>query len=168
MPHDTTNTPSEQSTSKNRTPEQRFWQRVTVGTPTECWEWTGATRNGYGVMNIDGKVIYTHRFSCELHHGPLAEGQCALHKCDNRLCCNPDHIFRGTKGENAKDMYAKGRGKGGGVSGRNRDVLRADQVREMRQLAATGIKYPALAKQFGISIPAVCLIVTRKRWKDIY
>lgn len=148
-------------------PDIRFWKHITPGAFTDCWEWQGALRNGYGVMNIGGKVVYTHRFSYELHYGPLAEGQCALHRCDNRKCCNPYHIFAGTKGDNSRDMYAKGRGNIQAKSVPRVARLTAEQVCQIRQLATQGVKYPALSEQFGVSIPMICLIVTRKRWKHL-
>lgn len=148
-------------------PVERFWKFVNAGALSDCWEWTGALRNGYGVIRIDGKVVYAHRFSYELHYGPLPEGECALHKCDNRKCCNPYHLFGGTKGDNNRDTYAKGRGKGGSKKGRLRATLTPEDVRQIRQLAADGTKYPALSEQYGISIPAISLIITRKRWGHV-
>lgn len=146
---------------------ERFWKFVTPGPFTDCWEWMGALRNGYGVLNVAYKVVYAHRFSYELHFGPLEDGDNILHKCDNRKCCNPYHLFAGTKGDNVRDMYAKGRGKGGAKKGRKAFSLTEEQVREIRHLAANGLRYPALAKQFGISISAISMIVTHKRWSHV-
>lgn len=145
-------------------PAERFWKHVAPGPFTDCWEWQGALRNGYGVMNNKGKVVYCHRFSYELHFGPLPEGYRACHSCDNRKCCNPYHIFAGTQGDNMRDMYAKGRGGKAGTGNRFHPKLSIEQVNQIRQLANEGVRYPAIAEQFGISIPGVSLIVTRKRW----
>lgn len=153
---------------RTKTPvAERFWKFVDQRGPDECWEWQGALRNGYGVLNIDKKVVYAHRFTYELHHGPLAERMHALHKCDNRKCVNPAHIFAGTKGDNARDMYAKGRGKGGGKKGKRIVWLTAENVVEIRKLAAQGIRYPALSQQFGVSISQISMIITRKRWGHV-
>src|SRR6185312_3528319 len=90
-----------------RTTAERFWEKVRK-TET-CWLWTGAgNSNGYGVFR-SGKMGTAHRFSWELHNGPIPEGLCVLHRCDVRRCINPEHLFLGTKGDNLKDMYAKGR-----------------------------------------------------------
>lgn len=146
-------------------PVERFWKFVKAGALSDCWEWTGALRNGYGVLNINYKVVYAHRFSYELHYGPLPEGQCVLHKCDNRKCCNPYHLFDGTKGDNNRDTYAKGRGNLSNHKGTR--TLTADDVRQIRQQAAQGVRYPALAAQYDVTISNISMIVARKRWGHV-
>ena len=77
---------------------------------TGCIVWTGARiPAGYGSLSFRRKSQLTHRLAYELAHGPIPDGLCVLHRCDNRPCLNPDHLFLGTKGDNARDMTAKGR-----------------------------------------------------------
>jgi len=104
--------------TKNSIPmATRLWGRV--DTSTECWLWTGTKnrRTGYGYMKVDGRHVDVHRIAYELAHGPLPPGQCALHRCDVRLCVRPEHLFRGTKGDNARDMVSKGRSATGDRNG---------------------------------------------------
>lgn len=87
----------------------RFWSRVDAS--GECWVWTGArAKNGYGHIQFRAKVS-AHRFSWELHSSAqVPDGLLVLHRCDNRLCVRPDHLFLGTAQDNSIDMYEKGRG----------------------------------------------------------
>ena len=73
-------------------PEVRLWSRIKRG-PNGCWLWTGSTVNGFGMMNVDGFSVYTHRLAYELSIGePLPLRMQIRHTCHQRLCCNPEHL----------------------------------------------------------------------------
>lgn len=54
-------------------------------------------------------MTLAHRVAWELVHGPIADDLCVLHRCDNRLCVNVEHLFLGTRGDNIRDASVKGR-----------------------------------------------------------
>lgn len=92
------------------TPEERLWRNVSIQTEG-CWEWLACKNpGGYGIVRLsDGKNILAHRLSWLSLVGPIPDGLCVLHHCDNPPCVRPDHLFLGTLAENNKDMTAKGR-----------------------------------------------------------
>lgn len=91
----------------NEATEARFWSKVSKS--EGCWEWTAALRSGYGVFYADGRLHRAHRVSWEIANGPIAEGLLVCHRCDNRRCVRPDHLFLGTSTDNNRDMTEKGR-----------------------------------------------------------
>ena len=101
------------SIRKVNDPVGRFHSSYAVNPETGCWDWTGwiHPEKGYGLLPIGGagKKIRAHRFSWELHFGPIPEGLFVLHKCDREKCCRPEHLFLGDNEDNMRDMVAKGR-----------------------------------------------------------
>src|SRR5580765_6828583 len=147
--------------------EQRFWSKV--DTSGECWEWIASRYpNGYGQIarsrtSAKLRVTYAHRISWELHYGPIPEGMSVLHRCDNRACVNPAHLFLGTQLDNMRDMIAKGRG----LQGEQHPMAKvdADDVRNIRTLVTAGATKASVARQYGITRAAVRRICARHTWQ---
>ena len=106
---------------KRPTMEERFWEYTIVPiNPDACWTWIGhLDGKGYGSLywkraeNGSPIAVRAHRFSFELHYGPIPTGLHGCHSCDNPRCVNPEHLFIGTQQDNMNDMMNKGRGRSG-------------------------------------------------------
>jgi hypothetical protein len=151
---------------------ERFWEKVDVRGPDDCWEWKAAHgQHGRGTFMVGSKrhgtqrQVPAHRFAYELEYGPIPNGMEACHKCDNPPCCNPRHIFAGTHKENMEDMAAKGRSSQGERDSQAK--LTTDKVLEIRRLCASGMPQEKVGKLYGVTQGAVWLIVTRRRWKHV-
>lgn len=89
--------------------QERFFSFVEK--TESCWNWTGSMReNGYGQFSLANKPIKAHRVSWLIFNGIIPTNKYILHKCDNRKCVRPDHLFVGTQKDNIADMICKKRG----------------------------------------------------------
>jgi hypothetical protein len=93
---------------------ERYWRRISMFGPDECWPWTGQTNNrGYGRLDIwtEGRHIrlLAHRVAVTLSAGSEIGEAVLMHSCDNPPCCNPAHLSRATQADNMQDALRKGR-----------------------------------------------------------
>lgn len=139
----------------------RFWSKVDK--TGECWVWRACIGNhGYGQFGLRPSYVLAHRFSYELANGPIGVGLCVLHRCDNRRCVNPEHLFLGTRTDNARDRDAKGRAPYG--ERHPMAKLTAMQVADIRAQHAAGAGKEDLAARFGVTESNVGLILRRQTW----
>lgn len=152
------------------TPTERFWRHVNKAEPDKCWEWTAfRSKKGYGrLQSIDsnGGSSAAHRFSYELHNGPIPDGLIVMHKCDNPPCCNPSHLQVGTHKENTHDMMRKGRGNWVGSKGskNGNSILTEEIVLEIKYGKEMG---SVLAKRHGVSQSTISAIRKGRIWKEV-
>ena len=134
-----------------------------------CWIWQGFTLgDGYGGLIVDGKKVYAHRLSFDLHKGTIPPGMYVLHKCDVRKCVNPDHLFLGSHADNMRDKAKKGRVVKlfGERSGRAK-LTESDVLQIRKAYAAGGVTQQELADQYGVTKALVGQVVRRVVWPHI-
>lgn len=163
------------------TPSAIFLQKVRIGAPDECWEWQGATNGGgYGSCRVNNEKDMVHRHAYRMAYGLIPDGMMVCHRCDNRICCNPSHLFLGTAQDNNDDMWAKGRGASGDAHGLRKHPGAAcrgsrchtakvteEQVLVIREKVAAGMLHRDVAEELGISPLNVGQIARGENWKHV-
>jgi len=153
----------------------RFWEKVDKNGPIpphrpelgQCWVWTAACiKSGYGRLadpDAAGKWEEAHRVSWALHHGAPGE-QHVLHKCDNRPCVRPDHLFLGDHLANARDREEKGRGADHAGEANGRRVLTVEDVVYIR---TSGVGTSILAKKYGLCKSQILRVRNGAAWASV-
>jgi hypothetical protein len=119
-----------------------------------CVEWTGGQSRGYGSFVRNNRARGAHVVAYEKVYGPVPRGQCVCHRCDNPLCCNPKHLFLGTRKDNNKDRDIKGR---------QWKKLDGHQVAKVRSLIGSGPSQREIAAMFGVAESTISLIKSGAR-----
>ncbi len=166
--------------------EQAAFLQRTRSMPSGCVEWIGPRDdNGYGRFTYKRNQQLAHRAAWRLFCGELPAHLCVLHRCDNPPCVNPAHLFLGDRGDNARDMVAKGRQwlqtnpdrraetltcpperKARGSSHGNA-LLTEAQVLAIRQRASRGDLGKHLAAEFHCSTSLISAIVRGQAWQHV-
>jgi hypothetical protein len=147
---------------------ERFDAQVNRGAVHDCWPWLGArNEHGYGVLGIKRAVgwrnMRAHRFAWERANGLVPPGQIVCHRCDNPPCCNPAHLFLGTKADNSADMARKGRATRGAKHPQAK--LTAEQAARALSAVREGATRSSVARELGVSLQQISLIAQGKRWR---
>jgi hypothetical protein len=165
----------------------RFWAKVAKAPSEGCWEWTGwRNRFGYGRLSANGNPgALAHRVAWEMLCGPVPDGLCVLHHCDNPRCVRADpdpeksHLFLGTRLDNVADMVAKGRHyrapvrprpqpKGHARGERYRTAkLTEHAVLEIRAARAAGAPIAALASRYGVDKSLISRAARGLVWRHV-
>jgi hypothetical protein len=123
----------------------RFMPKFEIDPETLCWNWTSRVDSrGYGHMRFGGREMLAHRLAWILFRGEDPGKNFVLHKCDNPLCVNPEHLFLGDAGDNMRDCVAKGR------YGKRRFKASWSEIVAMKELRSS-MTNSAIAERFGIS-----------------
>lgn len=155
----------------------RFWEKVAIGQFDDCWPWCAAIdrETGYGAFSFSksarlflpfekkGNAIAAHRVAFFLHTGSINPALNICHTCDNRPCCNYDHLFEGTQADNMHDMHDKGRGARGETHGMAK--ISEAVAKEVSCLRNTGMSGIAVGRRLGLEPAHVSMIYTGRIWK---
>jgi hypothetical protein len=167
-----TTDPPQSKFDDGRSMQEHLVERMMSGLkklPNGCWISTRSYLhvNGYAFVVIDrrpGKGLFrerVHRLSYKHFKGPIPHGIMVCHKCDNRPCFNPAHLFLGTQHENLLDMARKGR-RAGERSAQAK--LTEKDIFAIRKAYGEGAFQRELAEKYGVTQTAISMIVLGKRW----
>jgi hypothetical protein len=143
---------------------KRFWKKVNkTENDQACWIWNAGTygKNGPGIfrLNIYLGTVSSHKYAYEITYGEIPKNQLVCHTCTNILCCNPAHLFVGTRKDSAVAREQKHRGEL-----RSNHKLNKDKVREIKQ---SNLSVSALSRQYNVSRATITNIKTGKTWSYI-
>jgi hypothetical protein len=145
-----------------------FWDGVAIADEHSCWEWKRSiVRTGYGGTRWGRQTMLAHRVAWTLTHGAVPDRMFVCHRCDNRKCCNPSHLFLGTNLDNMRDMVAKGRQNKAKGERTSKAKLTEAEVMQMRREYASGTTYVELAARYGMSKGGTGLVLTGRNWKHL-
>lgn len=145
--------------------DQRFWPKVVKSLEEDgCWNWNaGFLKTGYGSFSLGTKKpIKAHRYSWILHYGPIPFGMMVCHKCDNRKCVRPDHLFLGTAKQNNDDAIAKGR-----MKVRKWNKLTEEIVINIRSQNRNCAELKEIAETLGVHFTIVYRAYRGTTWRDV-
>lgn len=155
-------------------PRARFESSYMPEPMSGCWLWLGAGRgsNKYGVIKVEGKPTPAHRYSYEIHRGPIPKGMFVCHRCDIPLCVNPSHLFLGDAQSNSDDKVSKGRQARGEMlairqqhlSGEENGNSRLTKI-QVEEIRASSLPQREIAVEYGVSQALISKIKRKEIWK---
>lgn len=145
----------------------RFWPKVAVADPDDCWLWLGAKdEKGYGRIRSGGvgeKMLLAHRASWLLEHGSLPPDKLLVcHHCDNPSCVNPHHFFLGTHKDNTQDSSRKGRAHPGSKHG----IAKLNEAK-VREILTDSRSCKVVGRAFGVSGSVIHSIRKGETWRHV-
>lgn len=130
-----------------------------------CWDWKGVIHmDGYARLKTFKRNIGAHVFSWMLYKGEIPYKKCVLHKCDNKKCSNPDHLFLGSPADNSKDMVKKNRQAKGNSA---KSILTENEVRIIKNRLKNRETSYSISKDFPVNMSTIYSIEYGKSWKHI-
>jgi hypothetical protein len=148
---------------KARMTPTEFW--ASLDKSGECWEWQGSRTTGYGggygiaPVNDYGSN-QAHRVAYLIAYGPIPPKMVVRHRCDNKACCNPDHLELGTHRDNAIDVYVREQ-----PSAARLTIAAVQDIRAQREAGTATVT--ELAAKYKVSVNTIRCAAKRQTWKFI-
>jgi len=147
--------------------ERRFWSKVDIRGPDECWQWLGnKSEKGYGLIRFTRGNIRAHREAWELINGPIPQGLFICHHCDNPGCINPTHLFLATPADNMADKVRKDR-QVKGESHSESKLINGQVISIRNEYAKGNTTYRKLASKYNVVHGQIGRIIRRENWMHI-
>ena len=146
----------------------RFWSKVDKRRPDECWPWKAAVRRsdeGYGAFWIEGRHWPAPKVALMLTGEVIPAGMEVCHTCDNPPCCNPAHLFVGTRQDNNNDKVSKGRH--AAVERMGNALLTDAAVRAIKAAPRTAAVKRELARTYGVKPDTIYDVWRNRSWKHV-
>jgi hypothetical protein len=133
-----------------------------------CLEWTGCRGGGgrYGALTLMNKPWLAHRAAWLLFNGEHPGSKCVIHRCDNGICVNLDHLSLGTQRDNVLDMERKKRSVHPRGERHGRSKLSASDIGPIKDAAKQGETHKSIANRYGVCRPSISRILNGKGWKE--
>ena len=140
---------------------QKFYQAKNV---EQCWEYSGSLyRNGYGRFSVGLKGVLAHRVAFYIANGFITS-QLVLHKCDNRACVNPAHLYLGSQKDNMQDAVSRNRIRPCRGEQSYRSKLTEEDVKHIFKLRAEGKSITEITTIFNVRRNHIGRVLSGKRW----
>jgi hypothetical protein len=140
-----------------------FWSKVRRAGHDDCWPWLGYKKpSGHGLTSYKSEPIHASRKAYILTHGPISSTMCVNHRCDNAACCNPSHLYLGTRADNMIDRFGNAAPEDRSRTGRNR-MLTDEQIEVLWQMRREGALLKDCATKFDVHIATICRYITARR-----
>lgn len=154
---------------------ERFWQKVDVRSSDECWPWKAAFRRkneGYGAFYFDGRHHPASRMALFLSGITVPAGMEVCHHCDNPPCCNPRHLFVGTRQQNNADKVSKGRHshmEKVNTAKLNRHLVVEIRAEVSARKETLGRHWRAreVAQKYGTTVACINDVIARRSWRNV-
>jgi hypothetical protein len=166
-----------------REPIERFMEKILIDQTSECWNWQACcTSQGYGRFRGKDRIMtLAHRWAYEHFNGTIPNGMCVCHTCDNPGCCNPDHLWLGTRAENVVDRDRKGRQAVGdrhgsrlfpnnrprGMLHKNSKLSESQVVNILDEYQSGNFTLSDLARRYQVNMTTISRIIKRITWKHV-